>query len=296
MKQITKPMLAGRCSDINKLKYPVLATPKLDGIRCLIVEKDGRKRAVSRNFKPIPNHFVREWLEKHCIVGFDGELVLTEGTFQDVSSAIMSREGEPDFLYQVFDWAGQPDSSYADRTWVLEQSPSYDHVEYVLPLEMENVAQLERYEEQCLTDGYEGVMVRDPMGPYKCGRSTEREGWLLKIKRFEDGDAVIIGVEEKMHNANEQMDDPLGRTKRHSFKSGMVPMNTLGALIVKDLKTNVEFRIGTGFDDAMRQTLWNARAKLNGVIVKYKSQTVGVKEKPRFPVFLGVRSELQCKK
>lgn len=295
MKQITKPMLAGTCHDLTKLRYPVLATPKLDGIRCLIIEKDGRKRAVSRNFKPIPNHFVREWLEENCLIGFDGELVLTEGSFQDVSSAIMSREGEPDFLYQVFDWAGTPDSSYADRTWVLEQSPSYAHVEYVLPLEVESVAQLERYEEQCLADGYEGVMVRDPMGPYKCGRSTEREGWLLKIKRFEDGDAIIIGVEEKLHNANEQMDDPLGRTRRHSFKDGMVPMNTLGALIVKDLKTKVEFKIGTGFDDAMRQTLWNARATLNGTIVKYKSQPTGVKDKPRFPVFLGVRSEL-CQK
>lgn len=295
MKQITKPMLAGVCKDIAKLRFPVLATPKLDGIRCLIIEQNGKKRAVSRNFKPIPNHYVREWLEENCMIGFDGELVLNKGTFQDVSSAIMSRDGEPDFVYQVFDWAGQPDGGYSDRIWVLEQSPSLSHVEYVLPLEMDGVTDLERYEEECLTMGYEGVMVRDPMGPYKCGRSTEREGWLLKIKRFEDGDAIIIGVEEKLHNANEQMDDPLGRTKRHSFKSGMVPMNTLGALIVKDLKTKVEFKIGTGFDDAMRQTLWNARATLNGVIVKYKSQTVGVKDKPRFPVFLGLRSEL-CQK
>ena len=289
---ITRPMLAGRCSDINKLKYPVLATPKLDGIRCLIIEQNGRKRAVSRNFKPIPNHYVREWLEDHCRIGFDGELVLSKGTFQDVSSAIMSRDGEPDFVYQVFDWAGQPDSGYHDRIWVLEQSPSLSNVEYVLPLEMENVVQLERYEEECLTMGYEGVMVRDPLGPYKCGRSTEREGWLLKIKRFEDGDAVIVGVEEKLHNANEQMDDPLGRTRRHSFKDGMVPMGVLGALIVRDLKTKVEFKIGTGFDDDMRQTLWNARASLNGVIVKFKSQPTGVKDKPRFPVFLGIRSEL----
>ena len=292
MKQITKPMLAGVCKDIHKLRYPVLATPKLDGIRCLIIEQNGRKRAVSRNFKPIPNHYVREWLEDHCRIGFDGELVLSKGTFQDVSSAIMSRDGEPDFVYQVFDWAGQPDSGYHDRIWVLEQSPSLSNVEYVLPLEMENVVQLERYEEECLTMGYEGVMLRSPNGPYKCGRSTEKEGYLLKLKRFVDAEAVVIGSEEKLHNSGETFRDELGRPKRHSFKEDQVPMGVLGALVVKDLVTGAEFRIGTGFDEKTRQNLWTLRSKLPGMIVKYKSQKVGELNAPRFPVFLGIRSPL----
>jgi hypothetical protein len=33
---------------------------------------------------------------------------------------------------------------------------------------------------------------RSPHSPYKCGRSTEREAWLLKIKRFEDAEAVVL--------------------------------------------------------------------------------------------------------
>ena len=293
---ITKPMLAGTCHDLTKLRYPVLATPKLDGIRCLIIrDETGRNRALSRNWKPIPNEYVRTWLEENCPAGFDGELVLRKGTFQDVSSAIMSRKGEPDFEYRVFDVA-QIDMTYEKRVWSLGRHPSCERVDYVLPLEMSCITNLEAYEQDCLAAGYEGVMVRDPYGPYKCGRSTEREGWLLKIKRFEDHEAIIIGVEEKLHNANEQMDDPLGRTRRHSFKSGMVPMDTLGALLVKDVKTGVEFKIGTGFDDATRKELWERwkghKLLVLGVIVKYKSQPSGVKEKPRFPVFLGLRSPL----
>lgn len=290
---IVKPMLAGRCSDITKLKYPVLASPKLDGIRCLIINLDGRRQAVSRNFKPIPNHHVRGWLEHHCPVGFDGELMVTDGTFQQTSSAIMSRDGTPDFTYKVFDWVPvSTNVPYEKRMDELSCRLWDPHVDLILPQYIGTEASLEYYESKCLTEGYEGVMVRTPNSPYKCGRSTEREGYLLKIKRFEDGEAIVIGVEEKMHNANELVDDPLGRSRRHAFTGGMVPMDTLGALCVRDCKTGVEFKVGTGFDDATRQMLWNARATLNGTIVKYKSQPTGVKDKPRFPVFLGIRSEL----
>ena len=59
MNAITKPMLASKCENPHLLPFPVLATPKLDGIRCL---KIGGK-ALTRSFKPISNRFAREWIE-----------------------------------------------------------------------------------------------------------------------------------------------------------------------------------------------------------------------------------------
>ena len=59
-------------------------------------------------------------------------------------------------------------------------------------------------------------MVRTPDSPYKCGRSTEREAWLLKIKRFEDAEAVVLGTYEGMSNMNEAGVDAFGRTKRRN--------------------------------------------------------------------------------
>jgi DNA ligase 1 len=292
--QISKPMLAGKCSDIRKLRYPVLATPKLDGIRCLIVNLNGQKRCVSRNFKPIPNHYVREMLQEICPVGFDGELVVPGGTFQETSSAIMSRDGVPEFEYQVFDWVLEDSRPYSTRVDYLGRkfALSEPQIKLVLPEIMTNVEELEQYERECLELSYEGVMVRSPDSPYKCGRSTEREGYLLKIKRFEDGDARIVGVEEKMHNDNPAELDELGRTKHSSHKANQVPTGTLGSLIVRDCITDVQFKIGSGFDDYTRQKLWETRGTLFGKIVKYKSQPSGVKDKPRFPIFLGFRSSL----
>jgi DNA ligase 1 len=302
---IIRPMLASRCRNIESLKYPILATPKIDGIRCLIVNgEDGKPKAVSRNFKPIPNHHVRGWLENHCSIGFDGELVVPGGTFQETSSVIMSRSGEPQFSYQVFDYWADHGGSYRERVdkmtraWELcamehNQFPGH-HFQcgLVLPELVVDVDQLNEFEAACISDGYEGVIIRDPNGPYKFGRSTEKEGYLLKIKRFEDGDAVIVGFEEKMHNANEAELDELGRTKRSSHKANQIPMNTLGALTVKDTKTGVQFQVGTGFTDEMRDFLWSVRSTLIGKIIKYKSQPHGVLDKPRFPVFLGLRSSI----
>ena len=57
---ITKPMLAGKVKDLDKIDYPVYATPKLDGIRAVMI--DGK--LVSRNFKAIPNNFTRTKFEK----------------------------------------------------------------------------------------------------------------------------------------------------------------------------------------------------------------------------------------
>lgn len=59
------------------------------------------------------------------------------------------------------------------------------------------------------------------------------------------------------------------------------------------MHTGVDFHIGTGFDDGDKAAFWQHRAKhVSKTIVKYKYFPVGVKDKPRHPVFLGVRSGL----
>ncbi len=77
--------------DPDKAQFPYLATPKIDGIRFLMV--DGK--AVSRSFKPIRNKYIQERLQ--CLPdGIDGDLTVGT-TFQISSSGIMSIKGEPDF-------------------------------------------------------------------------------------------------------------------------------------------------------------------------------------------------------
>ncbi len=282
-------MLAGKCEDITKLVYPVLATPKLDGIRCLMING----KAVSRKFKPIPNKHIRNTLEmSYCkSLQLDGEIMIEGRSFNDLSGDVRREEGRPDFYYAVFDFVlGGNDLPYKERIELLRvlQLPAF--CRKILPSYINDAKGLLAYEANCIQDGYEGVMVRSPNSPYKCGRSTMNEGYLLKIKRFEDSEATIIDYEEMMHNNNVATKDAFGRTERSSHQENLCGTGVLGTLICKT-PAGVEFGIGTGYDAETRAKLWVERRNLIGKMVKYKSQPSGAGEKPRFPVFIGFRDE-----
>lgn len=289
-----KPMLAAK-TDGKGLSYPLLASPKLDGVRALII--DGV--VMSRSFKPIPNAHVQELFGRPEYNGLDGELIVGPPTHKDVyrntTSGVMSQAGEPDVSYYVFDkydhGGGFHDRLSASQEVIGRLNPIIP----IVPVEHRFIAceqTLLALEEQYLAEGYEGVMLRHQHGPYKHGRSTEKEGWLLKLKRFEDSEAVILDTYELMHNANEAKTSELGYTERSSHKSGMVGRGILGGLSVKDAYSGVEFDIGTGFDQASREALWKQREMLPGKVIKYKFFASGVKDKPRFPVYLGFREDL----
>lgn len=282
-----KPMLASPAGELIQL--PALLSPKLDGIRCLII--DGV--AVGRSLKAIPNKYVQKLFGRSEFNGLDGELIVGAPTakevFQATSSGVMSIEGEPEVMFHVFDDFIETGGFQRRLHTAHRRIKKSKCCVPVVHHEIQVADDLNRWEEDYLAMGYEGVMLRHPDGPYKHGRSTAKEGWLLKVKRFEDGEARIIGFSELMHNANEAKRNELGHLERSSHKAGKIGKQTLGALTVKDLKTGVEFDIGTGFTADQRQLLWARGDDLLGKVVKYKSQPTGVKEKPRFPVFLGFR-------
>lgn len=287
-------MLAERkLPDTSKLKYPLYASPKLDGIRALVI--DGQLR--SRALKPIPNAFVAARFSSYRFNGLDGELVLGDPTAKDVyrttQKAVSRIEGTPDVKFYVFDiWNSKLpyEKRYSDleSSLDLEQCPEVVRVESTL---VKDEKELLSYEEQALDAGFEGLILRSPQGPYKFGRSTMREGYMLKLKRFEDSEARVVGCSEEMHNANEATRNELGRTERSSHKANLVPKGRLGKLIVVDDERfpGVQFEVGTGFTALDRESLWFNRSYLNGRIVKYKYFAHGVKDRPRHPVFQGWR-------
>ena len=54
-------------------------------------------------------------------------------------------------------------------------------------------------------------------------------------------------------------------------------------------ESGVEFNIGTGFTAEDRRYWWNFRNGMGLVVIKYKFFPIGVKDKPRHPVYLGLR-------
>lgn len=290
------PMLASQLLDPLTLRLPCYVSDKEDGIRCLLMEsfRTSKRIAYSRKFKAIPNLYIRNTLQDSGLpLGMDGELVVSNN-FQRTASAVMSIDGAPDFSYYVFDYFGAGNNiPFSERFAKLQAiCDSFAHYTWLklLPHTLVNsLTELDAAETDALARGKEGLMLRAPAGLYKFGRSTLKQQWLLKLKRFADSDAKVVGFTELMHNENEQTLDNCGLAERSSHQDSMLPGNKLGALIVRDCKTNIEFKIGTGFTDKHRRLIWSSRDLWLGKIVTYKYQNHGIKVAPRAPVFLRER-------
>ena len=287
-----KPLLAYTVKNPDALRFPVLVSPKLDGIRCVI----HNDQPVSRTLKPIPNRFIQS--ELGFYPPFDGELMvgdpLDPAAFNKSTSGIMSHDGEPDFTYWVFDYVEAEFLHMSFETRLMMAKETIKHwprAKLVPHTKANNTEELMHLEAHYVGLGYEGVMVRVPWGTYKFGRSTESQGLLGKVKRFEDTEGTIVGYEELMRNENEATINNLGYQERSTAQAGQIPGGTLGALIVSHPDWEDTFGIGTGFTADERFTLWQIRDTLKGQNVKFKHQPAGAKDRPRFPSYLGLRED-----
>lgn len=296
---VVKPLLASEAPTPDKIRFPVLASSKLDGIRA-IMTKDGPQ---SRSGKLIPNPHVQQQfaiaVKKHPeLVGLDGELIVGEANAKDVfrvtTSGVMKQYDKPDFRYYVFDYLGKGNMvPFKDRLaaiQTLQKKGVLPSWVVVLPqIPVADATALAEVEEMVVGLGYEGLIIRDPTASYKHGRSSAKEGILLKVRRFKDSEATIVGFTEEMENQNVATKDAFGRTERATLQENMVGKGALGAFIVQDLTTKKEFQVGTGYSRDERIAFWSKRNKLKGKIIKYRYFEVGVKDLPRFPVYQGFR-------
>lgn len=296
MSQNFKPMLAGKAPALEDLRYPVLASPKLDGIRAIV--RDGR--VLTRNLLEIPCPTVQELFGDPLFNGFDGELIVgppgAPDAYRRTASIVMSQDYADTRLtpivFHVFDdWSH--DGVFDERlTSVRSRIRKSSRIMSAVPHSLlANKHMVQIMEELWLADGYEGLMLRDPKGEYKFGRSTTKQGGLLKLKRFEDMEAEIIGFKELQHNGNTERTGGLAN-RRSTKQQGKQGGRVLGAFQVRGLSgayQGVEFDVGTGLSDADRVEFWEAQGGLLGKILKCKYFPLGSKDKPRFPVFKGFR-------
>lgn len=305
MVNLQRPMLAvaAPTEHLRAMAYPKLASAKIDGVRMFVDRVDGKPVALSRTLKPIPNRQVQMLYAHDRFVGLDGELAVgnpwDKNLMQQTMSGVMSEDGEPDVTWFVFDkW--DHDGPYHERARVAKQIAQgippdmavYDAIAWLPQIPVHSFDELATMEQGWLEQGYEGCIIRCPHAPYKQNRSTLKQGFMLKMKRFVDDEAEVIGVVELMHNDNAATTDARGYTKRSSHAENKRASGVLGALRVRGINgqfKGVEFEVGAGFTAEQRENLWKNHQYLIGKLIKFKHFPIGVKDKPRHPVFLGWR-------
>jgi DNA ligase-1 len=289
--------------DEQKQKLPAMMQPKVDGVRGMNLG-DG---LTGRSLKAHANVHTTNFFSMSAFRYFDGEMAAESETNPALcrltTSALNTIEGEPWIMWWIFDYL-HPDvvslpyekryHALKLRYWEIYQSaPELAAHLRVMPCEwVHDVVKLQELRVLHTEAGFEGSILRDPNGMYKHGRSTVREGGLLRIKDFVEEEAVVYAIQQGQQNGNEAKINALGHTERSTHKANMIPNGMVGALLCKCLKTGADITVAAGsMPHDLRKRYFEQQDLIVGKTIKYKTFLKGVKNKPRFPTFQSIRAE-----
>lgn len=278
----------------GKVTGEKLIEVKLDGVRVITVAyPNGQVDQYSRNGKELVNfEHIKRQIAKHT--KFFGEPIVLDGevmsaSFQDLMKQVHRKDNVEagDAVLHLFDiltleefrqgicQMPQAQRSQSLKSWYL---PIAAHMPNVQVLEHETVdldtaegqEQFAKINADAIAGGYEGIMIKDPLAPYELKRST---AW-LKQKPF-------IEVTLEVTNVEEGTGKNLGR---------------LGALVCSgsDDGKSITVNVGSGFTDALRDSIWSGRADVIGQLVEVRADAVTQNQDgsyslrfPRFKTFRG---------
>jgi len=307
-----KTMLA--CDYIeSKVLFPVGMQAKIDGVRGLTPEGV----LTARSMKKHKNKYTTAFYSKPEYAYFDGELAAERETHPDLcritSSAVGTIKGEPFTQWHIFDRL-DPNvvkAPYQDRHAMLVQYLDYEHRQgrcmnavAVPMITIHNLEDMRLQHAKFMELGYEGSILRNLHGRHKEGRSTVLEGLLLRIKDFIEFEFRITDINEGEINENEAQVNELGRTFRSSHQENKIPNGMVGSfegIVLEDVQDpstgktvlfkGQEVTVGPGkMDHKMRKQVWENNAAYLNQIGKGKFFPKGIKDKPRFPTFVSLRS------
>lgn len=272
-----EPMLAQTFEKhSDKIVYPCLAQPKLDGIRCIAIKKGQdvtlwsrtRKRITSCPHieKSIAFHFAR--FEN---ITLDGELYNHDlkSDFEKIVSAVRKEDPSPEsekVQYHIYDVV--IDGTNLQRARWLTLNALWSDREPLRLVKTEGVrteADIAPLFKEYRKAGYEGLMLRNNSAPYENKRSYN----LQKVKEFDDAEFEIVGVVE-------------GKGKLQGL---------LGAFLCKT-QDGTEFEVKmTGNQEETKKFLNSPNTwKGKMLTVQYQGLT-GKNKVPRFPVGLRLRED-----
>ena len=311
-----KPMLApNQEPNLEEIQYPILASYKLDGIRCIFYKGE----ILSRSLKQIQNKQLREkfepirkYSEENNLI-LDGEIYSPDLTFQEITGFVMTQDFEDarsikkhgevlkipeDLKYYCFDQIQNEDF---DQKFIVRNLPCdtlgeicYEHknlIEYVSQLTVNSKADVGEYFEEALENGYEGLILKSFNGKYKCGRGTLKEGLIYKVKPFRTFDAVVTGVVQatKVDPNAEKKTNELGRSVTSKKKDDRILIEKASAFNVN--YEGKELKVVLSMTDEEKEEVWKNRDQYIGKWIEYKGMLVGSKDVPRHPVMIRFRKD-----
>jgi ATP-dependent DNA ligase len=288
------PMLAQKFEPESKtakkktIAFPCFVQPKLDGLRCIIYRDSmtGEIRRQSRTgtYFDTMSHIAQSltpFFQKHPDAVLDGELYTSDIPFEELAGLIKKKKlTEQDFIrlsaikyhiYDIVDEKSAYQKRYTDIKKMFAQvaastasSPHElpPHICLVETIEAKTEAEFKAEFSRFIEDGYEGIMLRNKGGMYRC---NYRSHDLQKYKEFEEDEFRIIGFTQGD-----------GRDK--------------GTVIwMCETKEGKEFTVRPRGTIESRRKLFESGKKYVGKMLTVIYQELTEEGKPRFPVGKDIR-------
>ncbi|WLY87248.1 hypothetical protein [Vibrio phage vB_VibM_83AMN] len=281
---------------LSKVKYPVIAQPKIDGVRGLNIESQlfGRslKRFANINVNARFDSPIYSWMDSELYAGND---IFADDLCRRTTSVMTTIQGSSDVSRVVFDlcFPEWRDKKYIYRLeqmekFIKEHAPMFVNcTEWRL---IDNEDDLLAYDIENLDRGAEGTIARDPQGYYKYGRSTVNEGLLLRIKQYTDEEGIIRHLYEAETNLNEAQTNELGLTYRTSHKANKVGNGRIASMDIELISTGEIVRASAGkLTHAESEYYFKNQCEFLGKIAKIKHFAKGAKDTTRHCTFQGLR-------
>ena len=217
-----KHMLAKQADKVatsvfDKIKY-WYGSRKIDGVRCSFYWKDGEVRTASRGGGDYDasTSFMRhnpkliQFFEEHPDIVLDGELYKHGKSLQQISGAARLEKDTAgmDWLeYYIYDVMDST-KTFEERLDVLHDIANelglsfnpereWDDGELkfqIVPQEtVVGWANIQKLHDKYVSEGFEGIVIRDPAKVYNFGGRTNA---MIKVKMYKDAEFEIVGYSE----------------------------------------------------------------------------------------------------
>ncbi len=199
--EVPSPMLA---HDFNKrakdIKFPCYVQRKYDGTRCVAIPNKG---LFSRNRKTFPHlkHILSEINKLHPSIVLDGELYSEKLTFQEIVGLVKKETLKEDdekkqldikfHVYDIINYDMPYHLRYANLQMLFKKY-KFKHIVFVKTELCQNKDEIKQKHAEYVTEGYEGIMLRNKDGLYSNSRSIN----LQKFKEFIDDEFEVVDYKE----------------------------------------------------------------------------------------------------
>ena len=216
--------------------FPAMVQRKYDGIRCIAhcnadghVVLESRKGTPFTNFPALTAELQRVFASLPKDIYLDGELFTDRVDFETISGLVRSKKatvavakekkltekqaaaqrliaenqvkkGWIDFhVYDMVDTANldMPFYQRCARLTSIVESAAAQKIKLVETMTVQSQAEIKPLHDQFVSEGFEGIMVRDVNGPYQVNK---RSKYLQKYKEFMDEEFKIVGFHEGSGN------------------------------------------------------------------------------------------------